>query len=104
MDAVLGQQPLVEATQRRMQASLRVGVAYLEKGLDGVEAAIARVRETNPRSALGYRRGGEQAAYKYRFDDAAALAAKAVAVDANDPAAQFDLGLYLLRTGDGLVG
>ena len=82
------------------EAALRVGVAYLERGMDGVEPAIARVREANPRSALGYRRGGEQAAYKYRFDDAAALAAKAVAIDSRDPAAQFDLGLYLLRTGD----
>lgn len=82
------------------EAALRVGVAYLEKGIDGVEAAMGKVREANPRSGLGYRRGGEQAAYKYRFDDAAALAAKAVAVDPQDPYAHFDLGLYLLRTGD----
>jgi tetratricopeptide (TPR) repeat protein len=82
------------------EAALRVGVAYLEGGVEAVEPAIARVREANPRSALGYRRGGEQAAYKYRFDDAAALAAKAVALDAQDPAAHFDLGLYLMRTGD----
>ena len=43
---------------------------------------------------------GEQAAREYRFDDAAELARKATEVDRADPRAHFDLGLYLMRTGD----
>jgi tetratricopeptide (TPR) repeat protein len=82
------------------EAALRVAIAYEDSGLAGVAATIGRVAEINPNSALGYRRAGEQAAREYRFDDAAVLAREAVAIDPNDPAAQFDLGLYLLRTGD----
>jgi tetratricopeptide (TPR) repeat protein len=82
------------------EAALRVALAYDASGLAGVEDAVARVGAIQPTSALGYRRAGEQAAREYRFDDAAALAKKAVAIDPNDSKAQFDLGLYLLRTGD----
>ena len=82
------------------EAALRVALAYDASGTAGVEDAVARVTAINAASALGYRRAGEQAARQYRFDEAAALAKQAVAVDPNDPAAQFDLGLYLLRTGD----
>src|SRR5690606_24804491 len=42
----------------------------------------------------------EQAARQYRFDDAAALARRATEVDPTDAKAQFNLGLYLMRTGD----
>ena len=50
--------------------------------------------------ALAYRAAGDQAARRYRFDEAAAFARKATAIDADDPQAHFDLGLYLMRTGD----
>jgi tetratricopeptide (TPR) repeat protein len=82
------------------EAALRAAVAYKKSGLAAAETAVAQVAAINPHSALGYRMAGDQAARQYRFDDAAALARKAVAIDANDPAAQFDLGLYLMRTGD----
>ena len=82
------------------EAALRAAIAYKKDGIPGVETAIARVREINPRSSLGYRQAGEQAAREYRFDDAAALARKATEVDGADALAQFDLGLYLMRTGD----
>jgi tetratricopeptide (TPR) repeat protein len=82
------------------EAALRAAVAYKESGLDAAEAAATRVNAIVPSSSLGYRIAGEQAARQYRFDDAAALAKKAVGIDASDPIAQFDLGLYLMRTGD----
>lgn len=82
------------------EAALRVAIAYKRDGNAGAEAAVARTAAINPRSALGYRAAGEQAARQYRFDDAAALARKAVGIDPNDPRAQFNLGLYLMRTGD----
>jgi len=82
------------------EAALRAAIAFADDAPSAMEAAIGRVREIDPRSALGYRRVGEQAAREYRFDDAAELARKAVGIDPDDPQAQFDLGLYLMRTGD----
>jgi hypothetical protein len=43
---------------------------------------------------------GQRAASHYRFEEAAAFARKATQIDPEDPDAQVDLGLYLLRTGD----
>jgi Flp pilus assembly protein TadD len=82
------------------EAALRAAVAYKQEGLSAVETAAARAQALDPRSALAYRLVGEQAARDYRFADAAVLAEKAVAVDPDDPKAQFNLGLYLMRTGD----
>lgn len=82
------------------EAAWRTAVAYKRDGLAGAETAARAVAAIDPRSSLGYRAAGEQAARQYRFDDAAALARKAIALDPNDPLAQFNLGLYLMRTGD----
>jgi tetratricopeptide (TPR) repeat protein len=82
------------------EAALRAAVAYARNDLAGIETAAARVRAIDATSALAYRRAGQQAARAYRFEDAAELARKAVAIDPDDPYAQFDLGLYLTRTGD----
>jgi cytochrome c-type biogenesis protein CcmH/NrfG len=56
------------------EAALRGGVAYAEWRPADVDAAIARVRDIDPTSAAGYRAAGEEAARKYRFEDAAACA------------------------------
>ena len=82
------------------EAGLRAALGYKDNGITGVEVAAARVAALNPRSPVGYRIGSEQAARQYRFDDAAALATKAVALDPNDAQSQFALGLHLMRTGD----
>jgi tetratricopeptide (TPR) repeat protein len=82
------------------EAAVRAAIAYKNGGTSAAEAAAARVTALNPASPLGLRLAAEQAARQYRFDDAAALARKAVAIDQNDPLSQFDLGLYLTRTGD----
>jgi tetratricopeptide (TPR) repeat protein len=82
------------------EAAFRAAIAYKSGGLPAAETAIARVAAINPTSPLGYRLAAEQAARQYRFDDAAALAKKAVSIDSQDAVGQFDLGLYLMRTGD----
>ncbi|MEO8070206.1 MAG: tetratricopeptide repeat protein [Acidobacteriota bacterium] len=82
------------------EAGLRARLAYKNGGMAAVEAAAVRGREIDPTSAQAYRLASEQAGHQYRFDDAAALARKATALDPNDALAQFDLGLHLLRTGD----
>jgi tetratricopeptide (TPR) repeat protein len=82
------------------EAALRAAIGYKDNGTTGAEVAAARVATLHPQSPLGYRLASEQAARQYRFDDAAALATKAVAIDPQDPLSQFQLGLHLLRTGD----
>jgi tetratricopeptide (TPR) repeat protein len=82
------------------EAAYRAALGYKDNGTSGAEVAAARLATLHPRSPLAYRLASEQAARQYRFDDAAALATKAVAIDPDDPASQFQLGLHLLRTGD----
>jgi cellulose synthase operon protein C len=82
------------------EAALRAAVAYADWQPEVVESAVTRVREIDPTSGLGYRAAGQEAARKYRFEDAANYARKALAIDARDAGAQSELGLYLLRTGD----
>lgn len=82
------------------EAAWRAAVAYADGGIGAVDAAIGPVRAANPRSALGFRRAGQQAARAYRFADAAVLARRGVEVDPADAEAQSELGLYLMRTGD----
>ncbi len=82
------------------EAALRAAISYARSGLAEAQAAAAAVGATGPRAALAYRLAGEQAAREYRFDDAAELARAATQLDPADPIAQFNLGLYLMRTGD----
>ncbi len=82
------------------EAALRAGVAYFERQPAAIDAAIARVKEINAMSADGYLAAGHAAARKYRFQDAADFARKAVAIDPDDAGAYAELGVYLLRTGD----
>jgi tetratricopeptide (TPR) repeat protein len=82
------------------EEALRAGVGYLERKPADIDAAIARLKAIDPLSTLGYRTAGQEAARKYRFADAAEYARKAVGLDPDDAAAQAELGLYLLRTGD----
>jgi len=82
------------------EAALRASLALAAGHRPGVDAALAHIRSVDPLSALGFRRLGEQAARDYRFDDAAAFAKQGAALDPDDPYVHFDLGLYLMRTGD----
>jgi tetratricopeptide (TPR) repeat protein len=86
------------------EAALRAVVAWGLRQPAEMDAALARVKAIDPMSAEGYRRLAEQAASTYRFDEAAELAKKAVAIDPDDAAAQLDLGLAQLRTGEEAAG
>lgn len=86
------------------EAALRAVVAWGLNQSTEMDAALGRVQTIQPGSAEGYRRLAEQAASSYRFDDASALAKQAVAIDPDDAAAQLDLGLYQLRTGEEAAG
>src|SRR5690606_18698360 len=51
------------------EAAFRAAIAYANDGLAGAGEAVLAVATINPRSSLGYRLAGEQAAREYRFDD-----------------------------------
>jgi tetratricopeptide (TPR) repeat protein len=82
------------------EAALRAAIAYDRGGAAAIDAPLEALRAINPRSALGYRRIGEQASRRYRFAEAADYMARATKVDPDDPAAFLGLGLSLMRTGD----
>ena len=82
------------------EIALRAAVAYANGNIDAADQMIARAVAVNPTFVDGYLSLGTQAARAYRFDDAAAYARKAVAMEADHPAAHADLGVYLMRTGD----
>lgn len=82
------------------EAALRVVLAYEKHDPKLLDAAIARVKDIDPLSARGWIAAAEQAAHDYRFEEGTQFAQRAVDLDAEDPMAHFDLGLYLMRTGD----
>jgi tetratricopeptide (TPR) repeat protein len=83
-----------------VEAAYRTALAFEDGGMAAAEAAMAAVRAADPRSALGYRVAGEQAARNFQFADAVALARKGTELDPDDPFAFFILGLFQMRTGD----
>jgi tetratricopeptide (TPR) repeat protein len=78
----------------------RAALAYADGSSADVDRWVGRARAANPLFGRGYRIVGEQAARLYRFDDAAAFARQATAVDEEDPEGFADLGVYLMRSGD----
>jgi tetratricopeptide (TPR) repeat protein len=80
--------------------ALRAAIAYANNDTAAMTAAMAKADAIDARSALALRMVGEQAARDYRFDEAVKFAQQATVRDGDDPAAFFDLGLYLMRTGD----
>lgn len=82
------------------EIALRAAVTYANGDIDAADAIVARAVAANPTFVDGYLSLGTQAARAYRFEDAAAYARKAVALEAEHAGAHADLGLYLMRTGD----
>jgi len=80
--------------------ALRAAMAYVKDDKAGFDRAVAAALEINPTFGEVYRVAGHHAAGHYRFEEAAALAEKAVALDAANSRAAGDLGMHLLRTGD----
>jgi tetratricopeptide (TPR) repeat protein len=75
-------------------------IEYVAGNSAAYDAAAAKALAVNPAYGGLYRVVASQAASNYRYDDAVALARKAVALEPDSPAAHADLGLHLLRVGD----
>ncbi len=80
--------------------ALLAAMAYVDGRTADFDVEVARVLAVNPAGGVAYRVPGELAARRYRFDEAAALARKAIALDPDDARAYADLGMHLMRTGD----
>jgi tetratricopeptide (TPR) repeat protein len=80
--------------------ALRAAIAYVEDDTATFDRETRAVLEINPAFGEVYRVAGDLAARNYRFDEAVALARKAIALDPTAGRSQADLGMHLLRTGD----
>lgn len=80
--------------------ALLAALAYVDGRQADFQQEVARARAANPAYTDVYRIVAGQLARHYRFDDAAAMVREGLAIDPADPAAQSELGLDLLRTGD----
>ena len=95
IDKVLAYNP----SQLEAHAML-AAMAYVKDDKAEYEREAARALEVNPAYGEVYRLAGQHAASHYRFEEAAALAEKALALDPANSRAAGDLGMHLLRTGD----
>ncbi|MEQ1870793.1 MAG: tetratricopeptide repeat protein [Vicinamibacterales bacterium] len=80
--------------------SVLSAVAYLEDKNAEFEAEAARILALSPRYGEVYRVVAEAASHNFRYDDAAALIQKGIALDPANPVILSALGAHLLRTGD----
>jgi tetratricopeptide (TPR) repeat protein len=80
--------------------ALTAAIEFLEGHGDVFLATVGEVLKVNPLYGEVYRVAGDHAARNYRFDEAAELTRRAIAVDRENPRAWAELGMHLLRTGD----
>jgi cellulose synthase operon protein C len=92
---------IVKANTSHLDARSHLGaISYVRGDKAAFEAETARVLAINPVFGEVYRVAGDLAARLYRFDEAAALTRRAVALDPSNYRAASDLGLHLMRTGE----
>jgi tetratricopeptide (TPR) repeat protein len=80
--------------------ALEAAMAFLEARTADFESIVAGLLKINPVYGDAYRVAGDHAARNYRFDEAAELTRRALAIDKESTRAYADLGTHLLRTGD----
>lgn len=80
--------------------SLQAAIAWLEKRTDDYTVITSALLKLHPTYGEVFRVVGGVAARQYRFEDAAELARRAIAVDRENVRAYADLGAHLMRTGD----
>jgi tetratricopeptide (TPR) repeat protein len=80
--------------------SMLAAIRYIRDDRAGFEAEVNRVLAINPAFGDVYRIVGELAARNYRFEDAAAMSRKAIALDPANHRALASLGMQLMRLGD----
>ncbi len=80
--------------------TLLAAIAWIAGRTADYESEVARALAVNPTRGDTYRVIAAHAARHYRFDEAAALGRKAIALEPGNVAAHAELGMHLLRTGD----
>jgi cellulose synthase operon protein C len=80
--------------------SLLAAIAYVRGETAAYDAEVKRVLGINPAHGDVYRVAGDLAARNYRFEEAVALARRAVELDPTNSRAFADLGMHMMRTGD----
>ncbi len=75
-------------------------IAYVEDKTAEFDAEVAKVLAISPAFGEVYRVAGELTAHNYRFDEAAALLRRGLALEPQNPEMLSELGMHLLRTGD----
>jgi tetratricopeptide (TPR) repeat protein len=80
--------------------ALMAGLAYVEDKTPEFDSEMQKVIAIAPNFGEAYRVAAEIASHNYRYEDAAMLARKAIALDANNARILSDMGIHLLRTGD----
>jgi tetratricopeptide (TPR) repeat protein len=80
--------------------ALLAGLEFVDDNQAEYEATVAKTLAIAPNYGEVYRATAELASHNFRYDDAAALIRRAVALDPNNPRYLGDLGIHLLRTGD----
>jgi cellulose synthase operon protein C len=80
--------------------SLDAAIAFLEGRTAAFDEHVQRALTINPKYGEIYRVTGDHLARNYRFDEAADLTRRAIALDDTNVRAHADLGKHLLRTGD----
>ncbi len=80
--------------------ALSAAINYVRDDRAGFEAEAARALAINSSYGEVYRVASALTARNYRFDEAVALARRAVATDPGNARAHAELGMHLMRTGD----
>ena len=80
--------------------ALMAGLAFVEDKTPEFESEMQKVTAIAPNYGEAYRVAAEIASHNYRYEDAAMLARKAIALDPNNARILSDMGIHLLRTGD----
>jgi tetratricopeptide (TPR) repeat protein len=100
-EARAGVQRALRVNPNSLEArSLDAAIDLLEGKATAFDAQVQQVLKINPIYGEVYRVAGDHAARNYRFDEAAALVRRALAIDEANTRAHADLGRHLLRTGD----
>ena len=80
--------------------ALAAAIDYVGGRTAGYDAAVAKALAVNPAYGDLYCTIASHAASNYRYDEAVAMARKAVALEPDNPRTHASLGLHLLRVGD----
>jgi tetratricopeptide (TPR) repeat protein len=100
-DARKSLQNALEVNPSSLEAhALMAGLAFIEDKTPEFESEMQKVTAIAPNYGEAYRVAAEIASHNYRYEDAAMLARKAIALDPNNAHILSDMGIHLLRTGD----